>query len=275
MVKTRWFKRGLLTFLFLAVPAAALAAQVVNEDLIEAVRQGDAGRVEALIAKGANVNAPWRYGETPLFFACDRGFTKVVSVLLEHGAEVNVKDTFYGMTPAMRAADKDHVDILKLLLAKGANADSVLMSGADDGKVDVVKAALDTGKVKKESLSWALAAANREKHPEVAEVLKAAGATPLPPANYPVDAETLARYAGRYQGGRGGTEMEVGFEVKDGKLVADFGNRLTFAAVNPTRFRGVEFDGVEIEFKVEDGKANGFTLLQGGDSRDFTRVVTK
>lgn len=267
MVKIR-----LLTLAFLPICATELAAQ---DDLFEAVRQGDAARVEALIAKGANVNAYWRYGETPLFFACDRGFTQIVKVLLDHGAEVNIRDTFYGMTPVARAADKDHVDIVKMLLAKGASADSVLMMGADDGKLDVVKAALDTGKVKKESLSWALAAANREKHPEVAELLKAAGATPLPPANYAVDAETLSRYAGRYQGGRGGAEMEISFEVKDGKLVAESWGPLTFAAVSKTRFRGVEYDGAEIEFKVEDEKVTGFTELQGGDSTEFTRVVTK
>ena len=268
-------KRRLLTLAFVVICATELAAQDVNEDLIDAVRQGDAARVEALIAKGANVNASWRYGETPLFFACDRGFAQVVKVLLEHRAEVNLKDSFYGMTPVARAAEKDHVDIVRMLLAKGANADSVLMSGAEDGKLDLVKAALDSGRVKKESLSWALSAAIREKHADVAELLKAAGATPPPPANYVLDAETLARYAGRYQGGRGGTEMEISFEVKNGKLVGEFYGPLTLAAVSKTRFRGVEFEGVEVEFKMEDGKVTGFTMLQGGDDRDFTRVVTK
>jgi len=261
---------------FAAISAVALAAaQDLNEELLDAVRKGDAPSVEALIAKGANVNASWRYGETPLFFACDRGFTPVVKVLLEHGAEVNLEDSFYGMTPVARAADKDHVDIVKMLLAKGASADSVLISGAEDGKPDLVKAALDSGRVKKESLSWALAAATREKHPDVAELLKAAGATPLPPANFPVDAETLSRYVGRYQGGRGGTEMEISFEVKEGKLVGDFGGQLTFGAVDKTRFRGIEFEGIEVHFKVEDGKVTGFTLVRGGGTREFTRMVAK
>jgi len=270
-------KRPLLTVTFLAICATGLAAQDANEDLMDAVRQNDAARVEALIAKGANVNASWRYGETPLFFACDRGFTQVVKVLLEHGAEVNIKDTFYGMTPVARAADKDHVDIVKMLLAKGANADSVLVGGAEDGKLDLVKAALDSGKAKKESLSWALAGATREKHPEVAVILKAAGATPPPPANYAVDAETLSRYGGRYQGGRGGTGLEVSLKVKDGKLVGDYGGmgKPTFAAVNKTRFRGVEFEGVEIEFSEEDAKVTGFTMFQGGDGSEFTRIATK
>ena len=268
--------RRLLILAFLATAVTQLAAQDINEDLMEAVRRGDAAHVEALIVKGANVNASWRYGETPLFFACDRGFTPVVKVLLAHGAEVNIKDTFYGMTPVARAADKNHVDIVKMLLTQGANADAVLTSGAEDGKLDLVKAALDTGRVKKESLSWALSAATREKHPEVAELLKAAGAMPLPPANYVMDGETLSRYAGRYQGGRGGTEMEISFEVKDGKLVATQPwGQLTFAAVSKTRFRGVEYEGVEIEFKGEDGKVTGYTELQGGDSREFTRMVTK
>jgi ABC-type Na+ transport system ATPase subunit NatA len=115
----------------------------------------------------------------------------------------------------------------------------------------------------------------REKHPEVVELLKASGATPLPPANYVVDAQTLSRYAGRYQGGRGGTEMEVSFQVKDGKLVGDFGRSLTFAAVDKTRFRGIEFEGIEVHFKVEDGRVTGFILLRGGDATDFTRMVTQ
>ena len=267
-------KRRLLILAFLATGVTRLSAQDINEDLMEAVRQGDAAQVEALIAKGANVNASWRYGETPLFFASDRGFTPVVKVLLEHGAEVNIKDTFYGMTPVARAGYKDHVDIVRMLLAKGANADSVLIGGAEEGKLDLVKEAIDSGKVRKESLSWALAAATREKHPEVAEVLKAAGATPLPPADYVVDAETLTRYAGRYQGGRGGTEMDVSFEIKDGKLVGQFWSPITFAAVSKTRFRGVEYDGLEIEFRVQDGKVTGFTEL-GGEPREFTRMVTK
>jgi ankyrin repeat protein len=258
-----------------AICAAAPAAQDLNEDLLEAVRMGDASRVEALIAKGANVNAPWRYGVTPLFFACDRGFAPVVKVLLKHGAEVNLKDSFYGMTPVTRAADKDHLDIVKMLLARGANADSVLIMGAEQGKPALVKAALDAGTVNKEGLSWALAAAIREQHPEVAEVLKTAGATPLPRANYVVDAETLSRYAGRYQGGRGGTEMEISFEVKDGKLVGDFGRPLTFGAVDKTRFRGIEFEGIEVRFRVKDDKVTGFTLLRDGDAREFARMVTK
>src|SRR5262245_829409 len=149
-------KRRLLTLAVLLICVAALAAQDLNEDLLDAVRKGDAPSVEALIAKGANVNASWRYGETPLFFACARGFASVVRVLLEHGAEVNVKDTFYGMTPVTRAADKDRVEIVKMLLAKGANSDSVLIMGAEEGKLALVKAALDAGTVKKDSLSWAL-----------------------------------------------------------------------------------------------------------------------
>ena len=165
----------LLTLALPAICAGVLAAQDLNEDMLDAVRKGDTASVEALIAKGANVNAAWRYGETPLFFACDRGFASVVKVLLEHGAEVNVKDSFYGMTPVTRAADKDRVDIVKMLLARGANSDGVAIRGAEEGKPALVKAALDAGTANKESLSWALAAAIREKHPEVAELLKGRG----------------------------------------------------------------------------------------------------
>src|SRR6516165_8406627 len=112
-------KRRLLMLVFPAICAAALAAQDLNEELLDAVRKGDAPGVEALIVKGASVNTSWRYGETPLFFACDRGFTPVVKVLLEHGAEVIVADRFYGLTPVTRAAVNGRVGLGQVLRARG------------------------------------------------------------------------------------------------------------------------------------------------------------
>ena len=54
--------------------------------------------VTALLDKGADVNAKFRYGTTALFKAAERGNTEVVKVLLARGADVSVKDTFYGAT---------------------------------------------------------------------------------------------------------------------------------------------------------------------------------
>ena len=62
--------------------------QELNDQLWEAARKGDAAAVTALLDKGADVNAKFRYGTTALFKAAERGNTEVVKVLLARGADV-------------------------------------------------------------------------------------------------------------------------------------------------------------------------------------------
>ena len=62
----------------LLLAASALASPIVSlDDTIDqffaAARKGDAAAVEALLKKGVDVNAKWRYDQTALFPACDRG----------------------------------------------------------------------------------------------------------------------------------------------------------------------------------------------------------
>jgi hypothetical protein len=52
------------------IPFSCLADP--GEDLLAAVRKGDAERVNALLAQGTDVNAQIPYGATGLFFAADR-----------------------------------------------------------------------------------------------------------------------------------------------------------------------------------------------------------
>src|ERR1700730_6464422 len=97
--------------LLLAVTTVAQTNQSLNDQLWEAARTDDATAARELIAKGADVNARFRYGQTPLFKAAERGNTEVVKLLLEKGADVNVRDTFYGATALTWAADKAEVEI--------------------------------------------------------------------------------------------------------------------------------------------------------------------
>jgi hypothetical protein len=260
----------------LAVPLPLLSDDL-NEDLLAAARKGDAAVVKSLLDKGADVNAKSPYGSTPLFFACDRGHVEVAKLLIERGADVNVKDTFYGATALTWASMKGRVDMIKLLLDKGASGvDEVLMGGIQSGKPELVKLALSTGKVSAASMTSALSTATRMKKDDIVAMLKDAGAKPPVPANFQVDAETLAAYVGKYTGGRGGTEMEFAISVKDGKLsLTGGGPPLTFAALSKIRYRSVEFDQVEIEFVAADGKVTGMNLHQGGNKMEFKRVEAK
>ena len=88
-------------------PSSALAQApppTKAEQLQEAARKGDAATVKKLLDEGVDVNTKFRYNATALFYACDHGHVDVVKVLLDHGAEMDVKDTFYGFTPLMLAA---------------------------------------------------------------------------------------------------------------------------------------------------------------------------
>src|SRR3954470_10403005 len=73
------------------------------EQLQDASRKGDAAAVKQLLDDGVDVNTKFRYDATAIFYACDAGHVDVVKVLLDKGADLGIKDTFYGFTPLMLA----------------------------------------------------------------------------------------------------------------------------------------------------------------------------
>lgn len=259
-----------LIILGLAFTAVAQdAKQALNDQLWEAARKGDAVAVKALLDKGADVNAKFRYGATALSYAADKGHFEVVKILLERGADVNVRDTFYNVTPLQWATEKGHASIIKALLDKGAEGvDDVLLAGARGGNVEFVRMALAKGGLKPETLSAALAAATGdEKKAEIAEMLKKAGAVPPPE----IAAETLQSYVGKYKGEQG---AEVAVTFTDGKLYVTPPGQgpLLLSAIDKTTFKPTAFDGVTIIFNVEGGKTTGFTLKQGPNTSALKKV---
>ena len=123
----------LLLFSFLLLASNILAQgskQELNDQMWEAVRQGDAATVKALLDKGADVNARFRYGTTALFKAAEKGNTEIVKLLLDHGADASVKDTFYQANAMSWALDHSHVEVVRLILEKDpGSVDDVLMTG--------------------------------------------------------------------------------------------------------------------------------------------------
>jgi ankyrin repeat protein len=180
LVLHKFFLFSLLLVPFLQAPQDP--KQQLNDQLFEAVRKGDAAAVTALLDKGADVNAKFRYGQTALFKAAERGHVEVVKVLLARGADVTVKDTFYGATARSWAMDHDHVEVVRLLFEKDpSGADEVLMAGVRESNETLVKIALDKGSVKPPALTAALVAASgNEKNAGIVEILKKAGAVPPP-----------------------------------------------------------------------------------------------
>jgi ankyrin repeat protein len=260
----------ILTLLFISSPVLAQnAQQELNDQMWEAVRKGDVALVTALLDKGADVNAKFRYGATALFKAAERGHTDVVKLLLARGADASVKDTFYGATAMTWALQNNHAGAVGALLEKdAASVNDVLTTGAREGNVELVGVALARGGAKPETLTAALAMTRDDKDKaEIAEMLKKAGA--MPPLE--VDAATLQSYVGKFKTEQG---PDIAVTLKDGKLFGTAGGQppLALMAVDKTTFRPVAFDGMSLTFKVEGDKATGFTFKQGTNTAVYKRV---
>jgi ankyrin repeat protein len=266
-------RRIILLSLMIALPlmirAQENAKQGLNDQLWEAARKGDVAAVQTLLDKGADVNAKFRYGTTALFKAAERGHIEVVKLLLARGADTSVKDTFYGATAMTWALDHKHVEVVRALLEKSAEGvDEVLLKGAREGNAGFVRAALDRGGAKAETLTVALfAVTGDDKRAEIAEMLKKAGAVPPPT----VDAETLQSYVGKYRSEQG---TDINVTLKDGKLYATPASQSPFGliAVDQTTFRPTDFDGLTITFSVEGRKVLAFALKRGQTTTQFKRV---
>jgi ankyrin len=121
--------------------------------LHEAVRRSDLAAVNALLTRGADVNAPTRYGVTPLALAALSGNTALIRRLLDARANPNAA-TPGGETALMTAARVGRVDAVTLLLDRGATLDA------------------KTSPRQQTALMWAVT----EDHPDVVKLLVARGA---------------------------------------------------------------------------------------------------
>lgn len=265
------FSLGLVLLMALLIGGwGALGAEDPGEALREASRTGDLARIEALLAAGAPVDAPARYGQTPLYYAAEKGHLAVAKRLVEAGANVNARDEFFGASVLELALQGGHAELARYLLAHGAeDAASALAMAIERDDPELAQAALATGLI--EPLD--LAAARREvadgTGSKLRELLAGATAKPRQRPPYKAAPERLSALAGRYRenGGKeavvaargeglgvtfpGETEMLLApvakdrFDSADGNLSLLFGGRgglIEWARVN--RGGEVSFLGV-------------------------------
>jgi hypothetical protein len=275
-----------LALLFFSALALAQAPALTKaEQFQDAARKGDAAAVKKLLDEGVDVNTKFRYNATALFYACDHGHVEVVKVLLERGAALDVKDTFYGFTPLMLAvgpAQKKrpgHTEIAKLLIAKGAPGKEIALDSAiRENDAALAKFVVDSGGISAASLSDALEGAKSQNKAELVSLLEQAGAKPHPV--FDMTPEQLARFAGSYKNA-GGNEITVvvnGSRLSVGPPAAPPPQRLVLVATNATSFRVLGVGGGPsgvAEFKVEGDKATGATLKMGGNTIVLTRAEVK
>jgi ankyrin repeat protein len=106
---------------FLAAALPILAADAPM-DILEAARKGNAKQIEALLAKGAGLEAKDKEGRTPLMLAAQYGRTAAVRLLLDRGANAGARDAHRWnafmlalLAPSGGVVHTTHDAVLKLL----------------------------------------------------------------------------------------------------------------------------------------------------------------
>jgi uncharacterized protein len=140
-------RRSIVTVFF----ACSLPLAAVGTPLIDAVKRQDAAAVNALLDRGADVDAAEADGATPLHWAAQLDDLAAVELLLEAGASATAANRF-DVTPLELAANNGNAEIVARLLAAGADANArsregqtPLMSAALNGRVGAVDALLALG----------------------------------------------------------------------------------------------------------------------------------
>jgi hypothetical protein len=100
---------------------AAAATQSADSDIWSAVRHTDLDAIDRHLQQGADINAKDpAFGITPLSWAALHGETVILEALLERGATIDASNRDGG-TPLHAAAFLGHADIVALLIRRGAS----------------------------------------------------------------------------------------------------------------------------------------------------------
>jgi ankyrin repeat protein len=117
--------------------------------LLYAAEKGYERVVKRLLDGYANVNSTDRFGNFPLLSAAENGHDAVVKLLLEANADLSLRD-WWGSSPLLSAAYNGHTAVVKVLLDSDVYADSKdnegttpLIIAANHGHEAVVRMLLD------------------------------------------------------------------------------------------------------------------------------------
>ncbi len=119
--------------------------------LHNASHYGHIDAVTLLLEHGSDVNAKNIEGNIPLYAAVHQHHLAITRILIERGSDVNAKNKF-GYTPLRAASRKGNVEILKMLIEKGADVNvkdsqgnSPLHVALDEGNTEIINVLVNNG----------------------------------------------------------------------------------------------------------------------------------
>uniref|UniRef100_W5MM82 Fibronectin type III and ankyrin repeat domains 1 n=1 Tax=Lepisosteus oculatus TaxID=7918 RepID=W5MM82_LEPOC len=123
-----------------------------GKQLHHAVNMDDEVEVTKVLQSGTvMVDVPDKLGFTPLMVAAQKGFFRLVQILVEHGADVNLQNAS-GKNSLMLACFAGHLDVIKYLRKCGATWETHDLGGctamhwaADGGQMPVISYMINDG----------------------------------------------------------------------------------------------------------------------------------
>jgi ankyrin repeat protein len=139
-----------LSFTCLFASACWAQTNDVSEDFYRTIRENDLPHLQALVAKGADVNVKDSRGETPLMYSAAVGSLTSMRFLIDKGADVNVQNQFGSTALIWSVTDLAKV---RLLLDHGANPNlaskrgrtPLLVAAMSDSSAAIVRLLLAKG----------------------------------------------------------------------------------------------------------------------------------
>ncbi len=98
-----------------------------------AARTGKLGPVKALLARGAEVDAKERRGQTALMWASAEGHSEVVAALLQAGADFRTPLPS-GFTPLFFGVREGRMNVVQVLLKAGADVNEAMQPRRASGR---------------------------------------------------------------------------------------------------------------------------------------------
>lgn len=148
--------------------------------ICDAARDGDESAVKELLGKGADINSTGggTIDYSPLMWAAGNGNIGIMRLLLERGADPNLRNG-RGVTALLPAAQDGRLDAVRLLLDRGANVHSEvkgvspLSAAAAFGHLEVVRMLLERGA--RDNNGRAFSGASQLGHQGIMDLLKQRG----------------------------------------------------------------------------------------------------